>query len=300
MMRSIKVATTQMACSWNRDENVKRAQELVRTASARGARIVLLQELFETPYFCVDEDTQHFALATPLDENAMLEQMSRLAAELSVVLIASTFERAENAYFNTLVVFDADGSRLGSYRKTHIPDAKGYSEKFYFNPGESTYSVWDTRYARIGALICWDQWFPEPARILALRGAEILFYPTAIGSWPTHENPHATDTIGLRPWQNAMRGHAAANVVPVVAANRIGVELGESCSVRFFGSSFITDHTGELLAEADQESEAVLVEALDLDAIRAYRVAWGVFRDRRPDLYAPILSLDGHNPYRGA
>jgi len=298
-MTTIKIATTQMACTWDREENVDRAKGLVREAADRGANVVALQELFETPYFCMDEDAKYFDLALPLEENDTIQQMSRLASELAVVLTVSTFERAGNAYFNTLVVIDADGAELGKYRKSHIPDAKGYSEKFYFNPGESAFPVWDTRYGKIGALICWDQWFPEAARILALKGAEILIYPTAIGSTPTHENPHSTDTMALKPWQNAMRGHAAANVVPVIAANRIGVEDGKTCSVRFFGSSFIADHTGELIAEADEESEMVLVQELDLDAIRTHRIAWCVFRDRRPDLYREILSLDGSRLHRG-
>lgn len=299
-MTTIKAATTQMACSWNRDENVDRAQGLVRLAADQGANIIALQELFETPYFCMDEDVDHFTLAKPLEENDTIQKMVGLAAELEVVLTVSVFERAGNAYFNTLVVIDADGTQLGSYRKSHIPDGKGYSEKFYFNPGESAFPVWDTRYGKVAALICWDQWFPEAARILALRGAELLIYPTAIGSTPTHENPHSTDTIALKPWQNAMRGHAAANIVPVVAANRIGVEDGKTCSLRFFGSSFIADHTGELIAEADEVSEMVLVRELDLDAIRKHRIGWGIYRDRRPDLYREILSLDGTRLHRGA
>lgn len=299
-MRKIKVATTQMACTWERDENVRRAQDLVRSAAQQGANIVALQELFETPYFCMDEDVEHFSLARPLEENDTIQKMSALASELGVVLTVSVFERAENAYFNTLVVIDADGAILGHYRKSHIPDAKGYSEKFYFNPGESSFPIWDTRCGRIGALICWDQWFPEPARILALKGAELLIYPTAIGSTPTPGEPHSTDTLALKPWQNAMRGHAAANVVPVVAANRIGEEVGKTCSVRFFGSSFIADHSGELIAQADEESEAVLVCELDLEAIREHRIAWGLFRDRRPDLYREILSLDGRRLHAGA
>jgi len=299
-MTTIKVATTQMACSWDRDENVDRARGLVRSAADQGANIVALQELFETPYFCMDEDVDHFTLAKPLEANDTIQKMADLAAELEVVLTVSVFERAGNAYFNTLVVIDADGTQLGSYRKSHIPDSKGYSEKFYFNPGESAFPVWDTRYGKVAALICWDQWFPEAARILALKGAEVLIYPTAIGSTPTHENPHSTDTIALKPWQNAMRGHAATNIVPVVAANRIGVEAGKTCSLRFFGSSFIADHTGELIAEADEVSETVLVRELDLDAIRKHRIGWGIYRDRRPDLYREILSLDGRRLHRGA
>lgn len=299
-MTILRIATTQMACSWNTEKNVACAQGLVRAAAAQGAHIVALQELFETPYFCVDENAEHFALARPLDENSTLQKMSSLAAELGVVTAVSVFERAENAYFNTLVVIDADGRMLGSYRKSHIPHGKGYSEKFDTNPGESSYRAWDTRYARIGVLICWDQWFPEPARILALKGAEVLIYPTAIGSCPTDEDPHATDTIARKPWQNAMRGHAAANIVPVVAANRIGVESGRTCSVRFFGSSFIADHTGELIAEAGEESEEVLVRELDLDAIRKHRIFWGIYRDRRPDLYKELLSLDGGRLHAGA
>ncbi len=284
----VRVAATQMACTDNRDANVKRASEMVREAAAVGAKIILIQELFERPYFCKDEREEFYGLAQPISENLTIKAMSELAAELQVVLPVSVFERANNALYNSLVMLDADGRSLGVYRKTHIPDAPGYSEKFYFNPGDTGFSVWQTRYAKVGTLICWDQWFPEPARILALKGAELLLYPTAIGSFPDAE-----DTIALKHWQNVMRGHAAANVIPVVASNRIGNERGRSCSLRFFGSSFICDHMGEMQAVADEETHGVLTADVDIDHANAYRLNWALFRDRRPEMYRELFSLDG-------
>jgi N-carbamoylputrescine amidase len=277
-----------MACGWDREANVARASELVREAAGRGAKIILIQELFETPYFCKDELEDFYDLARPIAANPTVTAMSDLASELEVVLPVSVFERANNAFYNSLVMIDADGRSLGVYRKTHIPDAPGYSEKYYFNPGDTGFPVWQTRHAKIGTLICWDQWFPEPARILALKGAELLLYPTAIGSLAD-----ATDTLALRHWQTVMRGHAAANVMPVVASNRIGDEEGQTHSLRFFGSSFITDHTGEILSVADEESQDVLVEDVDLEGANKYRVAWNLFRDRRPEMYRELMTLDG-------
>jgi N-carbamoylputrescine amidase len=277
-----------MACSWDRGENIARAERLVREAAGRGARIILLQELFETPYFCKDLEPKHLALALPLVENPAVKRMSALAAELEVVLPVSVFERANNALFNTLVIIDADGRVLGHYRKSHIPDGPGYMEKFYFSPGDTGFSVWRTRYGCLGAAVCWDQWFPEAARIMALKGADLLCYPTAIGSEPLDPTADTRDH-----WQRVMQGHAAANVMPVVASNRVGREQGASCSLTFYGSSFITDHLGAKLAEAGRSEQAVITARLDFEAIRRYRIGWGVFRDRRPDLYGPLASLDG-------
>ncbi len=284
----MKVATTQMKCSWDREQNVANAERLVRDAARQGARIILIQELFETPYFCIDEDHKFYDLATPVAQNPTVQRMAELARELDVVLPVSVFERANNALFNSLVMIDADGTIMGSYRKTHIPDVPGYSEKYYFSPGDKGLPVWNTRYGKIGALICWDQWFPEPARILTLRGAEILLYPSAIGS-----DLNSTDTIALRHWQNVMRGHAAANILPVIASNRIGTEEGKNGSIRFYGASFVADHMGELLGECDQENESVLVCDVDLEVSNKYRIFFNLFRDRRPEIYGDILTLDG-------
>jgi len=277
-----------MACSWDRDANVARAEKLIRDAAARGANVVLIQELFETPYFCKDHQSRHFDLAKPLDGHPAVEHFRGLARELGVVLPVSVFEQAGNAFFNSVVVVDADGALLGSYRKSHIPEGPGYHEKFYFSPGDTGFKVFDTRYARLGVAICWDQWFPEAARSMVLMGAEILLYPTAIGSEP---NDPQLDSSAH--WQRTMQGHAAANIVPVVASNRIGSEQGEKYTMSFYGSSFIASPTGEIIAEADRVSETVLTASFDLDEVRRYRQAWGVYRDRRPDLYYPILSLDG-------
>ena len=287
-MKLITVAATQMACSWDRDANVARAEKLIRDAAARGANVVLIQELFETPYFCKDHQSRHFDLAKPLDGHPAVEHFRGLARELGVVLPVSVFEQAGNAFFNSVVVVDADGALLGSYRKSHIPEGPGYHEKFYFSPGDTGFKVFDTRYARLGVAICWDQWFPEAARSMVLMGAEILLYPTAIGSEP---NDPQLDSSAH--WQRTMQGHAAANIVPVVASNRIGSEQGEKYTMSFYGSSFIASPTGEIIAEADRVSETVLTASFDLDEVRRYRQAWGVYRDRRPDLYYPILSLDG-------
>jgi N-carbamoylputrescine amidase len=265
-----------------------RAEKLVREAATRGAQVVLLQELFETPYFCKDHTPKHLELALPLDGHPAVEHFRKVARELGVVLPISVFERANNAFYNSVVIVDADGSLAGSYRKSHIPEGPGYHEKFYFSPGDTGFRVFDTRYAKLGVAICWDQWFPEAARSMALMGAEILLYPTAIGSEPQDAS---IDSSGH--WQRTMQGHAAANVMPVVASNRIGTEKGEKYSMTFYGSSFIASPTGEKLAEADRESESVITAAFDLDEVRRYRQAWGVFRDRRPDLYYPLLSLDG-------
>ena len=287
-MSTVTVAATQMACSWDREANIARAEKLIRAAAARGAQVVLIQELFEAPYFCKDHDPRHFDLARPLDGHPTVIRFQALARELGVVLPVSLFERAGAAFFNSVVMVDADGTILGTYRKSHIPEGPGYHEKFWFSPGDTGFRVFDTRVAKIGVGICWDQWFPEAARSMALLGAEILLYPTAIGSEPQDAS---IDSSGH--WQRTMQGHAAANVMPLLASNRIGVETGDRYTMTFYGSSFIASHTGEKLAEADRDSESVITASFDLDAIRRHRQSWGLFRDRRPDLYHPILSLDG-------
>jgi N-carbamoylputrescine amidase len=290
-MSKVTVAATQMACDWNRAGNIARAEKLVRAAAEQGAQIILLSELFETPYFCIDQSAQHFELATTLAENPAVEHFRNVARELGVVLPISFFERANSVFYNTTAVIDADGSVLGIYRKTHIPNGPGYQEKQFFHPGDTGFKVWDTRYARIGIGICWDQWFPETARALALLGAELIFYPTAIGSEPQDASIDSKDH-----WQRTQQGHAAANLVPVIASNRIGTESSKSDSnwrITFYGSSFICDETGAMLQTADRVNEAVLVQSFDLAAIRARRNAWGIFRDRQPDRYGVLLSADG-------
>jgi len=285
---TVTVAAIQMACGWESEANLANAERLVRQAAQQGAQIILLQELFETPYFCKDLDDKYFDWARPVYGNVLLQHFSSLAAELEVVLPISFFERANQAFFNSIAIFDADGQQLGIYRKSHIPDGAGYQEKYYFSPGDTGFRVWQTRYAKIGVGICWDQWFPEAARVMALQGAELLFYPTAIGSEPLDAT---LDSSGH--WQRVMQGHAAANIVPVIASNRIGTEIGASCELTFYGSSFIADETGKMRQTAERTEEAVLVETFDLEAIQALRVNWGVFRDRCPSHYRPLLSLDG-------
>ena len=282
-MRKVKVAATQMSCSWNREEVLDKAEKLVRKAAAEGANIILLQELFETPYFCQKQKFEYFDLAKPLSENAAVKRFTEVAKELQVVLPISFYEKAGNTAFNTIAIIDADGTILGTYRKTHIPDGLPYAEKFYFTPGDTGFKVWKTKYADIGVGICWDQWFPEAARSMALLGAELLFYPTAIGSEPTlniDSKPH---------WQHAMQGHAAVNIMPVIASNRIGTETDDESSMTFYGSSFIADQTGTIVEEADRETESVLVHEFDLDAIAQMRREWGVFRDRRPEMYGTLM-----------
>jgi N-carbamoylputrescine amidase len=290
--RRVTVAATQFACSWDLQLNLDTAERMVRSAHARGAQIILLQELFATPYFCIEQDAGHLQLAQSAADSPLLHRFGALAAELGVVLPVSFFERAGNAYFNSIAVLDADGRRLGIYRKSHIPNGPGYQEKFYFSPGDTGFRVWDTAYGRIGVAICWDQWFPESARVMALQGAELLFYPTAIGSEP----PPAPPVDSRRHWQRTQQGHAAANLTPLIASNRIGVERARQdpqLQIRFYGSSFIADGSGALIAEADDEHEAVVTASFDLLELRRARDNWFVFRDRRPDLYAPIGTLSG-------
>jgi N-carbamoylputrescine amidase len=290
-MGTITVAATQMACDWNQDENVARAVSLTRQAAAQGANVILLQELFETPYFCKDQNPAYFELAHPLYNHPTLCHMSQLAAELGVVLPVSFFERADNGYYNSLVVIDADGAQLGVYRKSHIPDGPGYEEKYYFAAGDTGFKVWQTQFGVLGVGICWDQWFPEAARAMALLGAELLLYPTAIGS-----EPHDLSVDSRDHWQRVIQGHAAANVMPVVTANRIGTEHGESCSITFYGSSFVAGPTGDIVVQAERDQEAIITARFDLDVIRVNRAEWGVFRDRRPDLYGPLLTHGLHPP----
>jgi N-carbamoylputrescine amidase len=296
-MREVTLAATQMACGWDREKNIANAIDLVRDSADRGAKIVQVQELFETPYFCADQKEELFSLAHPVEDHPILERMSELAAELEVVLPVSFFERANGAYFNALAIIDADGSHLGTYRKSHIPDGPGYQEKYYFNPGDTGFLAWKTRYATIGVAICWDQWFPEAARSMCLKGAEVLLYPTAIGN-ELHGETEDLTTSGdsMRSWQRVMQGHAAANVVAVVASNRIGTETSDSGKLTFYGSSFIADQQGELIAEASRDQREVVTATVDLDRMRANRASWGLFRDRRPELYRDLLTLDGKAP----
>jgi N-carbamoylputrescine amidase len=284
----VTLAATQFACSTNAAENLDRAERAVRGAADGGAQVILLQELFETPYFCKDHLASHFELARPVADSPVVRRFQALARELEVVLPLSVFERANNAFFNSLAMIDADGSVLGVYRKSHIPEGPGYHEKYYFSPGDTGFRVWRTRFGALGVGICWDQWFPEAARCMALMGAEVLLYPTAIGS-----EPHDASIDSRDHWQRCMQGHAAANIMPLVASNRIGVERGEKYEMTFYGSSFIAGPAGEKVAEADRSTEAVLTARFDLEEVRKHRQAWGVFRDRRPELYGPIMTLDG-------
>ncbi len=288
MTGPVRLAVVQMACSERLEDNLDKAERLVRQAASNGARVVLLQELFESLYFPQLEREELFAMAHPADAHPFLERFGALAAELGVVLPVSFFERAGQATFNSLAMHDADGRRLGVYRKSHIPDGPGYEEKYYFAPGDTGFEAWRTRYGTIGVGICWDQWFPEAARAMALKGADLLLYPTAIGSEP--EEAGAMDTQPL--WRRAMLGHAVCNGVYLAAANRVGTE-GDAT---FYGSSFISDYRGEVLAEADRSSETVVYADLDLGAARSFRAGFGFFRDRRPDLYGPLLTLDGRAP----
>lgn len=289
-MRKVTAAAIQMSIPDAREKSLEKAEWYVRKAVADGANIVLLPELFETPYFCQERKYEHYALAQPADRNETVRRFSSLARELESVLIVSFYEQDETTLFNSVAVIDADGSLCGIYRKTHIPDDHFYQEKFYFTPGDTGFRVFETRYGKIGVGICWDQWFPEAARCMALMGAELLFYPTAIGSEPILE------CDSMLHWRRCMQGHAAANLIPVIAANRIGTETvtpcpenqNQSSSLRFYGSSFLTNCTGEIIQSADRENDCVLIGEYDLDEIRDFRMSWGVFRDRRPEMYGKI------------
>ena len=289
-MREVKAAAVQMRCVSDAASNLQTAERLIRQAAAEGAQIILLPELFERPYFCQERQYGYYQYARTAEENAAVARLSALARELRVVLPVSFYERDGNRLYNSAAILDADGSLLGVYRKTHIPDDHYYQEKFYFTPGNTGFRVWNTRYARIGVGICWDQWFPETARCLALNGAELLLFPTAIGSEPVLE----VDSAGH--WQRCMQGHAAANIMPLIAANRIGTETvkptednqHQSSSLTFYGSSFIADETGALVEQADRENAGVLTHTFDLDEIREMRRSWGVYRDRRPEMYGAM------------
>lgn len=289
-MRNVTVAATQMACTWDREETLERAAGLVEEAAQKGANIVLLQELFETPYFCQQERTEYLKLATTVEENPAIAYFQKMAKQKELVIPVSFYEKAGNTAFNSVAVIDADGSIPGVYRKTHIPHSLLYEEKFYFTPGDTGFRAWKTQFGTIGVGICWDQWFPETARSLALMGAELLLYPTAIGSEPILD----CDSAGH--WRRCMQGHAGSNLVPVLAANRIGLETVEPCeanggqksALRFYGSSFIADETGALVADGTRDTEQVLTATFDLDKVEENRMSWGVFRDRRPEWYGEI------------
>ena len=283
-MRQLIAAAVQIACTDEAESNLDKLELHVREAARRGAGLVVLQELFEGVYFCMDEDIRHNARALPLDNHKTIARMAALARETGVVLPVSLFERDGSKLYNTLVMIDADGKVLGQYRKSHIPNSPGYSEKLYFADGDTGFRIFETAAGKVGAGICWDQWFPEAARAMVLMGAEVLIYPTAIGSEPSWRGWDSRDH-----WQRVMQGHAGANLTPVIAANRVGVETGETNEIVFYGSSFIADHTGAKLAEADRVSDSVITAALDLDEIAEARRSWGVFRDRRPDLYGVLL-----------
>ncbi len=282
------LSAIQMAMAEDVATNVATAERLVREAANQGAQVVLIPELFEGHYFCKDQTAEDLKRAIPIDGHPTVEHFRSVARELGVVLPISVYERANNALFNTVALIDADGTVMGVYRKSHIPDGPGYTEKYYFSPGDTGFRVWNTKYGTIGVGICWDQWFPEAARAMALQGAEAILYPTAIGTEPP--NPK-WDSSGH--WQRVMQGHAGANLVPVVAANRIGREEGRATEITFYGSSFIADPTGAKVAEANRTEEAVLVAKFDREEMRQMRLSWGLFRDRRPELYRSLTGLDG-------
>lgn len=289
-MRNVTVAATQMACSPDTATNLDKAEHLVRSAAAEGANIILLQELFEGPYFCQDEHPADLALAKPAEGNPNIARFQALAKELGVVMPYSFYELAGQARFNSIAMIDADGRNMGIYRKTHIPHGSGYQEKYYFSPGDTGFKVWDTAFGRIGCGICWDQWFPETARAMALKGAEILLYPTAIG-----DELFDKDYDSAPHWRRVMQGHAGANLTPLVASNRIGTEPGRNgTEMTFYGTSFIADQTGAIVTDANRTDEAILTATFDLDAVAAQRSFWSVFRDRRPELYGPLMTLDGN------
>ena len=286
-MRNVTVAAIQMQCSTNVEENIKKADKMIREAAQKGAQIILLPELFERQYFCQERRYEYYEFAKSVEENDAVRHFKKLAKELSVVLPISFYERDINRLYNSVAIIDADGTNLGVYRKTHIPDDHYYQEKFYFTPGDTGFRVFKTKFGTIGVGICWDQWFPETARGMAIQGAEILFYPTAIGSEPIltcDSMPH---------WRRCMQGHAACNLMPVVAANRIGTESvipceengGQTSELTFYGSSFITDATGEIVVTANREDETVIYSTFDLDQLESDRLSWGIFRDRRPECY---------------
>lgn len=279
-----------MQCSDVVGENIEKADAMVRQAAGQGAQIILLPELFERPYFCQERRYEYYSFAKPVLKNDAVCHFQAVAKELGVVIPVSFYEKDGCSLYNSVAMLDADGSLMGVYRKTHIPDDHYYQEKFYFTPGNTGFRVWDTRYGKVGVGICWDQWFPETARCLTLAGAEMILYPTAIGSEPI------LDRDSMEHWRRCMQGHAGSNLIPVVAANRIGLETvmpdpangGQSSSLRFYGSSFIADETGALVASASRDEEEILTASFDLDEVEKNRMSWGVFRDRRPHCYEKI------------
>ncbi|MBE4521711.1 N-carbamoylputrescine amidase [Vibrio parahaemolyticus] len=286
MSKVVKFAALQLTKSWELEENLAKAKKAIREAAQNGANVILPQELFAAPYFCKKQEAKYFELAEETANSHLIQEISALAKELGVVIPVSYFEKAGNTFFNSLVMIDADGTVLDNYRKSHIPDGPGYSEKYYFSPGDTGFKVWQTKFGKFGAGICWDQWFPELARSLALHGAEAIFYPTAIGSEPQDPTLDSRDH-----WQRTMQGHSAANLVPVIASNRVGTEVDDGIETTFYGSSFITDHTGAKIAEAPREGETIVYAEIDLAATAKARHAWGLFRDRRPDLYTSVGKL---------
>ncbi|WP_455292098.1 N-carbamoylputrescine amidase [Vibrio parahaemolyticus] len=286
MSKVVKFAALQLTKSWDLEDNLAKAKKAIREAAQNGANVILPQELFAAPYFCKRQEAKYFELAEETENCRLIKEMSALAKELGVVIPVSYFEKSGNTFFNSLVMIDADGTVLDNYRKSHIPDGPGYSEKYYFSPGDTGFKVWQTKFGKFGAGICWDQWFPELARSLALHGAEAIFYPTAIGSEPQDPTLDSRDH-----WQRTMQGHSAANLVPVIASNRVGTEVDDGIETTFYGSSFITDHTGAKIAEAPREGETIIYAEIDLAATAKARHAWGLFRDRRPDLYTSVGKL---------
>ncbi len=291
--RSLTLAALQTSYGEDMQANIAKTADLIRQAAARGAQVILPSELFQGPYFCVAQEERWFGTAYPWREHPVVKAIAPLAGELGVVIPISIFEREGPHYYNSLVMADADGSLLGLYRKSHIPDGPGYMEKYYFRPGDTGFKVWDTRFGRIGVGICWDQWYPEAARAMTLMGAEALLYPTAIGS-----EPHDPTLDTALPWRRVMQGHAVANVIPVVGANRIGFEPNPCGGQTYYGSSFISDHRGDLVADLGRDEEGVAVASFDLDFLDRHRAAWGFFRDRRTDLYAEVLGGQGASTAR--
>ena len=289
--RTITVAAVQMQMSNSVEENIRKADKMVREAAKQGANVILLPELFERPYFCQERRYEYYEFAKTVSENDAVKHFQDVCKELSVVIPVSFYEKDENRLYNTIAMIDANGEVLGIYRKTHIPDDHFYQEKFYFSPGDTGFQVFETKYGKIGVGICWDQWFPETARCMAIKGAEILLYPTAIGSEPV------LDTDSMPHWRRTMQGHAAANCIPVIAANRIGLEKVTPCEenanqeseLLFYGSSFMTDGTGEIIKSATRDQEEILIFSYNLETLLKERLSWGLFRDRRPECYDTIV-----------
>lgn len=289
-MRKVTIGVCQMQMTKSVDENIQKADSLVREAADKGANVILLPELFERPYFCQERRYDYYDYALTVEENPAVQHFRKVVKEKHVVMPISIYEKAGTVLYNSIAMIDTDGEVMGVYRKTHIPDDHFYQEKFYFTPGDTGFRVWDTEFGKVGVGICWDQWFPEAARSMALLGAEMILYPTAIGSEPILESdsmPH---------WRRCMQGHAGSNLTPVAAANRIGIEEVEPCkennfqksALKFYGSSFIADETGAIVEDGSRDKEEVLLHTFDLDEVRDMRMSWGVFRDRRPEMYKNI------------